>query len=107
MRPTAIGLSKKNIKTPLLEVAKKHGIEANFAGHLHRNNIVSTDYIEVVTSGPVGYPLGQDPSGLRRSKLRPKGLSISTTLWRPLKLEILVNSDPCASPGAGRSVAQT
>ena len=65
---------EKKYRTPLLEVAKKHGIEANFAGHLHRNNIVSTDYIEVVTSGPVGYPLGQDPSGLRMVEVTPEGL---------------------------------
>ena len=44
---------EKKYRNPLLEMAKKHGIEANFAGHLHRNNIVSTDYIEVVASGPV------------------------------------------------------
>ena len=57
---------EKKYRNPLLEMAKKHGIEANFAGHLHRNNIVSTDYIEVVASGPVGYPSYQDPSGFRR-----------------------------------------
>jgi len=66
---------EKKYRNPLLEMAKKHGIEANFAGHLHRNNIVSTDYIEVVASGPVGYPSYQDPSGFRRVKVTPKGIN--------------------------------
>ena len=62
---------EKKYRNPLLEMAKKHGIEANFAGHLHRNNIVSTDYIEVVASGPVGYPSYQVPSGFRRVQVTP------------------------------------
>jgi serine/threonine-protein phosphatase CPPED1 len=56
---------KKIYRKPLLEIAADHGIEANFAGHWHRNNYASENGIEVVTSGPVGYPLGDDPSGFR------------------------------------------
>ena len=73
---------EKKYRDPLLEMAKKHGIEANFAGHLHRNNIVSTDYIEVVASGPVGYPFGQDPSGFRTVEVTPKELIHQ---YRPLE----------------------
>jgi predicted phosphodiesterase len=35
------------------------------AGHWHRNNIATSGELEMVTSGPVGYPLGDDPSGFR------------------------------------------
>jgi 3',5'-cyclic AMP phosphodiesterase CpdA len=56
---------KKKYRKPLLEIAADHGIEANFAGHWHRNNYASENGIEVVTSGPVGYPFGDDPSGFR------------------------------------------
>lgn len=56
---------KKKYRKPLLEIAADHGIKANFAGHWHRNNIASENGIEVVASGPVGYPLGDDPSGFR------------------------------------------
>jgi 3',5'-cyclic AMP phosphodiesterase CpdA len=56
---------KKKYRKPLLEIAADHGIKANFAGHWHRNNYASENGIEVVTSGPVGYPLGNDPSGFR------------------------------------------
>ena len=73
---------EKKYRDPLLEMAKKHGIKANFAGHLHRNNIVSTDYIEVVASGPVGYPFGQDPSGFRTVEVTPKELIHQ---YRPLE----------------------
>ncbi len=56
---------KKHYRLPLLEIAAEHGIKANFAGHWHRNNYTSANGIEIVASGPVGYPLGDDPSGFR------------------------------------------
>lgn len=56
---------KKKYRKPLVEIAVEHGIKANFAGHWHRNNYATDQGIEVVTSGPVGYPLGDDPSGFR------------------------------------------
>lgn len=56
---------KKKYRKPILEIAADHGITANFAGHWHRNNIASENGIEVVASGSVGYPLGDDPSGFR------------------------------------------
>ncbi|MOA53848.1 hypothetical protein D3C78_1773690 [compost metagenome] len=36
-----------------------------FAGHLHRNSFGKDGEMEMVTTGPVGRPLGKDPSGLR------------------------------------------
>jgi hypothetical protein len=39
------------------------------AGHWHRNNIAVHDGFEMVTSGPVGYPL--TTSGVRLVELRP------------------------------------
>lgn len=36
-----------------------------FAGHWHRNSLARDGSLEMVTSGPVGYPLGEDPSGIR------------------------------------------
>ena len=79
---------EKKYRYPLLEIAKKHGIEANFAGHLHRNNIVSTDYIEVIASGPVGYPSYQDPSGFRRVEVTDQGLKHQ---YHPLETTQTVN----------------
>ena len=36
-----------------------------FTGHLHKNNYKKIGNTELVSSGPVGFPLGKDPSGIR------------------------------------------
>ncbi len=41
------------------------GVEIGFAGHWHRNSIATDGPFTQITSGPVGYPLGDDPSGYR------------------------------------------
>ena len=50
----------------ILDLVRRHGVPAAFAGHWHRNSIVRVGGFEMVTSGPVGYPLGHDPSGYRQ-----------------------------------------
>ena len=50
---------------PLLELLRSHGVEAVFAGHWHKNASAFDGPMEVIISGPVGYPLGDDPSGIR------------------------------------------
>lgn len=52
-------------RLPILELVKSHGIRIGFAGHWHRNSMAFAEEFEMVTSGPVGYPLGEDPSGIR------------------------------------------
>jgi 3',5'-cyclic AMP phosphodiesterase CpdA len=52
-------------RAPLLELIRGHGVKIAFAGHWHRNGIAFDGDFEMVTSGPVGYPLGNDPSGYR------------------------------------------
>ena len=59
----------KERRRVLLELFKAHGVAAVFAGHWHRNNYASDGDLQMVTSGPVGYPLGDDPSGLRVVKV--------------------------------------
>ena len=49
----------------LLDVIHRGHIKNAFAGHWHRNSIARDGDFEMVTSGPVGYPLGDDPSGFR------------------------------------------
>ena len=48
-----------------LDLLKSSGVRYVFAGHYHRNAYAQDGGIEMVTSGPVGRPLGADPSGLR------------------------------------------
>ena len=59
----------RQYRMPLLEIAADHGIGTNFAGHWHRNNVVKRNGLEVISSGPVGYPLWHDPSGFRVAKV--------------------------------------
>jgi serine/threonine-protein phosphatase CPPED1 len=50
---------------PLLDLFHEHSVTAVFSGHWHRNAIVQDGDLELVTTGPVGKPLGDDPSGFR------------------------------------------
>ena len=59
----------RQYRMPLLEIAADRGIGKNFAGHLHRNNVVKKNGLEVISSGSVGYPLWHDPSGFRVAKV--------------------------------------
>jgi len=49
----------------LLSLFDQYNVKAVFAGHWHRNSYSKYKGIEMITSGPVGYPLGKDPSGFR------------------------------------------
>jgi 3',5'-cyclic AMP phosphodiesterase CpdA len=48
-----------------LDVLKASGVRYVFTGHYHRNSYGRDGDLEMITSGPVGRPLGADPSGLR------------------------------------------
>lgn len=52
-------------RTPLLEQMKLADVRAIFAGHYHRNSYGRAGTMEMITTGPVGRPLGKDPSGFR------------------------------------------
>jgi serine/threonine-protein phosphatase CPPED1 len=52
-------------RSQILGLARRAGVRIGFAGHWHRNHIAVADGFTQVISGPVGYPLGNDPSGLR------------------------------------------
>ncbi|HYZ84942.1 MAG TPA: metallophosphoesterase [Bryobacteraceae bacterium] len=48
-----------------LDLLRSHGVRYIFAGHYHRNAIASDGDLHMITTGPVGKPLGGDKSGLR------------------------------------------
>ncbi len=48
-----------------LELFKEFGVKHVFCGHYHRNALAEAGGVEVVTSGPVGKPMGGAKSGLR------------------------------------------
>ncbi len=56
-------------RMPILEILREHGVSAVFSGHWHSNAYASDGDMLMVISGPVGYPPGDDPSGLRIVKV--------------------------------------
>ena len=48
-----------------LNLFKSNGVKYVFAGHYHRNAAGRSGELEMGTTGPVGRPLGTDPSGFR------------------------------------------
>ncbi len=48
----------------LLDLFQAHGVSAVFSGHWHRCHHLEHNGMQMVTTGAVGYPLGDDPSGL-------------------------------------------
>jgi 3',5'-cyclic AMP phosphodiesterase CpdA len=48
-----------------IDLLKKNGVRYVFAGHLHKNAIGTDGNLTIVTTGPIGKPLGKDSSGFR------------------------------------------
>jgi 3',5'-cyclic AMP phosphodiesterase CpdA len=65
----------KAVRLPMIELARTYGVKTMFSGHLHRNNRAEDAGLEVIASGPVGYPLGHDPSGYRVVTVSEDGVS--------------------------------
>ena len=59
----------------LLAILRDCGAAAVFAGHMHRNEVAEDGGLLMVTTGAVGYPLGEDPSGFRVVSVREDGIS--------------------------------
>ena len=58
----------------IISLLHRNKASAVFSGHLHRNNYRNLKGIEYVSTGPVGYPLAHDPSGIRIVDLDGTGL---------------------------------
>ncbi len=56
-------------RSVLLSQLRKHEASGVFTGHWHENHYSSDGDMLMIISGPVGYPLGDDPSGLRIVKV--------------------------------------
>ena len=53
----------------LLDEFHANGVSAVLSGHLHMNRYARDGDLEMVATGPVGYPMGDDPSGIRVVKV--------------------------------------
>lgn len=49
----------------LLALFHEYGVEQVYAGHYHRNDYGRDGALEMITTGPVSRPIGNDPSGFR------------------------------------------
>jgi hypothetical protein len=52
-----------------LTLFKAYGVKYLFSGHYHRNSFGTDGELQMVTTGPVGMPFGNDPSGFRIIKV--------------------------------------
>ena len=82
-RPAGYWTVPRARRMPVIELFRRHGVQATFCGHWHRNHEARDgDMVEVLTSS-VGYPLGDDPSGIRVVRLTGAGVEHE---FRPLPL---------------------
>jgi 3',5'-cyclic AMP phosphodiesterase CpdA len=79
-----------------LDILKGAGVRYVFAGHYHRNALGRDGDLEMITSGPVGQPLGTDPSGVRIVTVKDSGLE-----HRYYTLGNIPNRYPPATTGRG------
>lgn len=56
-------------RSVILDLLRKHKASGVFSGHWHRNVYSADGDMLMVISGPVGFPVADDPSGLRIVKL--------------------------------------
>src|SRR5688572_11158554 len=84
-------------RTGYLDLLKAAGVRYIFAGHYHRNALARDGDLEMITSGPVGQPLGNDPSGIRIVNVRDAGLD-----HRYYTLGNIPNQYPPPSAARGR-----
>lgn len=72
-RPPGYWTVPRARRMPVIELFRQHGVQAVFCGHWHRNHLARDGELVEVVTGPVGYPLGDDPSGFRVVRLEPGG----------------------------------
>lgn len=60
----------------LLDAFHRSGVRLALGAHLHRNAHGVDGDLEMVTTGPVGYPLGPDPSGMRLVEIAEDGTAV-------------------------------
>jgi 3',5'-cyclic AMP phosphodiesterase CpdA len=57
-----------------LDLFKDSGVTHLIAGHYHRDQLAKYGDMELIITGPIGKPLGKDPSGMRIFKVRAESI---------------------------------
>ena len=55
----------KSQRSVILDLIENFNVTAVFTGHWHYNNIIDYKNTQLITSGPITFSLGEDPSGFR------------------------------------------
>jgi 3',5'-cyclic AMP phosphodiesterase CpdA len=61
-------------RSQYLDLLRRSGVRYVFAGHLHNNSFGKAESLEMITTGPVGKPLGTGASGMRIASLDGDGI---------------------------------
>jgi 3',5'-cyclic AMP phosphodiesterase CpdA len=77
--PTELIVIPRTVRLQYLKLFHKSGIHYLFSGHYHRNAQGSYKDIQMIDIGPVGRPLGKDPSGFEIVVVKKTGLEYSYT----------------------------
>ena len=56
-------------RSRMLDLITEYEVDFVFTGHLHKNNYKKLGSTELVSTGPVGFPIGNDPSGIRHVRV--------------------------------------
>jgi len=78
-----------------LDLFEQNGVSHVFAGHYHRNALATDGALTMVTTGPVGKPLGADSSGFRIVVV--DGRSITHRYYPLDSIPLRVADRPCSS----------
>ena len=62
-------------RAKIIDLITEYDVSAVFTGHLHRNNYKKIGNTELVSSGPVGFPLREDSSGIRHVRVDDNSLT--------------------------------
>jgi len=55
----------REARSRYLKILKDNGVRYDFAGHLHQNSLAKDGDFEMITTGPIGKPLGNAISGIQ------------------------------------------
>ena len=62
-------------RSKIIDLLTTYEVSIVFTGHLHKNNYRRIGNTELVSTGPVGFPVGDDPSGFRNVQVDNSSLT--------------------------------
>ena len=93
--PRLLGLPRAR-RMPVIELFRRYGVQATFCGHWHRNHEARTGTWWRCMTGSVGYPLGDDPSGIRVVRLTGAGVERGSDRFRSAGAVLRIDARPRA-----------